>query len=296
MKTPIWEESTGSLQAWLLANRLAVPVDLWTITLRSGAVLRYSSADVAVTFGGNTYALGPIIEAGDVRQKMGVGVDTMSMSIAPRDSDAVGSVPMMQALAAGLFDGAEVARWRMFLDSSRNLKGVIPEFLGRVGDVKITRTKADIQVRSWLELLNVNVPGHVYQPGCRRVLFDAKCGVSRAAFTVAGVLGSADSTRRVHTTTSAAVVGKPAEWAALGEMAFTSGANAGVARSVSLHGLSGGTATITTIRPFPFQAQAGDTFTITAGCDKKRTTCRDKFSNGARFAGEPFVPPPETTT
>jgi uncharacterized phage protein (TIGR02218 family) len=297
MRTPLYEESPGSLQAWLLANKEAIPLDLWTITLDGGQVLRFTSGDVAVGFGGNTYSMGPIIERGDTKMRMGVAVDTLSMQITPRDTDMVGSVPMMAALSAGLFDGAEIALWRLFMDLGGVVRGVLPEFLGTAGDIRTVGLKASIQVRSWLELLNVSVPGNVYQAGCRRTLYDAGCGVSRSAFTVSGTLSAtADATKRIHTSTSAAVIAKPSAWGSIGVLRFTSGANTGVARPVRVHSLSAGTATITTIYGFPFQAQAGDSFELQAGCDKRKTTCGGKFSNSARFSGEPYIPAPETVT
>lgn len=297
MKSPIYEESPGSLQAWLLANKEAIPIDLWTITLDGGQVLRFTSGDAAVTFSGNTYSIGPLIWRGDTKMRMGVTVDTLSMQITPRDTDMVGSVPMMTALTAGLFDGAEVTLWRVFMDLGGVVRGVLPEFLGRVGDIRTGHLKASLQVRSWLELLNVSVPGHVYQAGCRRTLYSSQCGVNRAAFTVSGVLSAnADATKRIHTSTSAAVVAKPSGWGNIGVLRFTSGANAGVSRPVRVHSLSAGTATITAQFGFPFQAQAGDGFELQAGCDKLKATCGSKFSNSARFSGEPYIPAPETVT
>ena len=35
---------------------------------------------------------------------------------------------------------------------------------------------------------------------------------------------------------------------------------------------------------------AGDTFTVTAGCDKRFATCRDRFANGINFRGFPHIP------
>jgi len=34
----------------------------------------------------------------------------------------------------------------------------------------------------------------------------------------------------------------------------------------------------------------GDAFDATAGCDKRLSTCRDKFSNAVNFRGAPFMP------
>ena len=40
----------------------------------------------------------------------------------------------------------------------------------------------------------------------------------------------------------------------------------------------------------PFVSGTGDTFTVTAGCDKRFETCRDRFANGANFRGFPHMP------
>ena len=34
----------------------------------------------------------------------------------------------------------------------------------------------------------------------------------------------------------------------------------------------------------------GDTFVVTAGCDKRFATCRDRFNNAANFRGFPHIP------
>ncbi len=35
---------------------------------------------------------------------------------------------------------------------------------------------------------------------------------------------------------------------------------------------------------------AGDTFAVTAGCDKLFSTCQAKFANGVNFRGFPHMP------
>ncbi len=34
----------------------------------------------------------------------------------------------------------------------------------------------------------------------------------------------------------------------------------------------------------------GDAFTVTAGCDKRFATCRDRFANTVNFRGFPHIP------
>lgn len=307
MKKPLWEPAEGALVAWLNANRQAMPVDLWTITLIGGTVLRYSAADVPVTLpamwgrygsGPQTWVLGPGIQRGRRQQRIGVAVDTLNLTIFADDTVLVGSVPMLQALAKGLFTGATVALSRAFLDLAGVCKGVVPDFFGRVGAVRAGRSQASVEVRSHGELLDVMIPADVYQPGCRNTLFDAQCGLSAAAYTVAGTASAAgEATRRTITSVSAAVLAKPTAWADLGVLSFTTGANAGVSRTVRTHTNSSGTATVSVVYPFPFAIGAGDAFTLRAGCNKVADgDCTVKFSNRARVRAEPLIPAPETVT
>ena len=40
----------------------------------------------------------------------------------------------------------------------------------------------------------------------------------------------------------------------------------------------------------PEPIAAGDTFDVTAGCDKQFSTCHDKFANVVNFRGFPHIP------
>jgi uncharacterized phage protein (TIGR02218 family) len=296
MKTPSWEPSAGALLAWLMANQQARPVDCWTFTLASGLVLRYTNADRPITVNSTTWALGPGLARSRIKQSIGVSVDSMSFTLQAGATVLVAGVPILQLLAAGGFANATVALERAFLDDADVCKGLVPVFYGRMGGVKTTRSGAAGEVRSHAELLDVMIPGDVYQPGCRNTVFDAQCGLAAATFTVAGTTNAAsDATRRVITSTSAAVIAKPTAWGDLGVLTFTSGLNAGQSRTVRTHVLAAGTATITAGYPFTFAIASADAFTLRAGCNKvKAGDCTVKFANVARFRGEPFIPSPET--
>jgi uncharacterized phage protein (TIGR02218 family) len=47
---------------------------------------------------------------------------------------------------------------------------------------------------------------------------------------------------------------------------------------------------VTLFLPTSFPIAVGDTFSISAGCDKSKDTCQAKFANIANFRGFPFVP------
>lgn len=71
-----------------------------------------------------------------------------------------------------------------------------------------------------------------------------------------------------------------------GVLTFTSGANNG--RSMEVRQYTEGMITLSL--PMPYPIEVGDTYTMTPGCDKFLTTCRDKFSNVVNFRGEPYLP------
>ena len=71
-----------------------------------------------------------------------------------------------------------------------------------------------------------------------------------------------------------------------GVMTMTSGANNGLAMEVKSYVVG----QITLQLPFPYTVAAGDTYSLTAGCDRSFSTCKDRFNNVRNFRGEPYLP------
>jgi uncharacterized phage protein (TIGR02218 family) len=78
-------------------------------------------------------------------------------------------------------------------------------------------------------------------------------------------------------------------WFTAGKLTFTGGANDGHAVEVKSHRV-GGVIAIALWQAAPQPIAPGDTFTISAGCDKRFTTCRDRFGNVTNFRGFPHIP------
>lgn len=78
------------------------------------------------------------------------------------------------------------------------------------------------------------------------------------------------------------------DWFERGLLVFEDGPNQGRAMEIRSWDLA--QQRITTYLPISFPVQAGDHIRISPGCDKRRQTCRDKFSNIINFRGEPFIP------
>ncbi len=261
--------------------------DLFTFTLVDGSVLRYTSADIDVTVGARTFShAGPIIKRSRTRSTIGVSVDTLDLEIYSDDSHLIGGTPFPQAVANGMFDSATVELERCFsAGPGEVIAGTVILFVGRVSDVSTDGMATKMSVRSHLELLNVSMPRNLYQPPCGHSLYGYGCGVVRAAFGVNSSVASG-STRQILNCALAQAAG----YFDIGEIVFTSGPNNGIRRTVRSYAPG----VVELAYPLPRTANVGDTFTIYPGCDKRMTTCRDRFGNLPRFRATPFVPVPET--
>src|SRR3546814_4253574 len=67
---------------------------------------------------------------------------------------------------------------------------------------------------------------------------------------------------------------------------FLSGANSGLERAI----LSSASDMIQLSEPPAFACAPGDAIELRQGCDKRFSTCRNRFANAANFQGEPHVP------
>lgn len=281
------KSATAPLIELLGSGRPFLMADCYTLTLASGSVLRFTSFDVSLSFGGNTWsASGPVIERGNTRTVIGLEVDTLELRISPKDTDLVGAQSWFQAACSGALDGATLILQRAFIEAAPTVVGMLKMFVGDVAPITIDRMTIAMTCNSPLQLLNTKLPRNLYQAGCQHTLFDSGCALSSAAFAVTGTVTGA-ATRTGFT----ASMGNPDGWFDLGSLQFTGGALAGTRRSVKRW--SGGA--IALLNPLPAAPAITDAFTVWPGCDRSKATCESaKFNNLVNFKGYPFVPVPET--
>lgn len=293
MRTALWETSTGALTALLNSRAPLNKADLYTVTLAGGSVLRWSGADVALSGDGNTWVLGPGLQRTSVRFMVGVQVDTCRVTITDIAGTTINGKPLMQAISAGVLRNARVQIDRAFWGVGDTAPvGALLWFGGRVSDIVTTRYSAEVTLRSDLEILDTMLPREIYQAGCLNTLFDSACGLNRASFAVTGTAASATDTRRI---TFSHALAQASGHFDLGVLQFSTGANAGISRTVKTH-VAGSPGSLTVLNPWPFPVASGDAFTVWPGCDKRQSTCSGKFSNLVRFRGMPYIPVPETVT
>ena len=145
-----------------------------------------------------------------------------------------------------------------------------------------------INVQSLMRLLQINTPRNVYQAQCRHILYDSRCTLSQASYTTSYTVGSATQ----NSVTASAAVPAPSGSGTyqFGKLKFTSGANNGVTVTILQQSIS----TFLLYGLLPYLPSPGDTFTVSAGCDKQTATC-SLFGNLVNFGGTPNIPIPEVT-
>lgn len=104
------------------------------------------------------------------------------------------------------------------------------------------------------------------------------------ALTVSSSVATVTS-RRVFTT---AAISRSDGWFDGGVVTWLTGLNAGLEAEVKRWTDSSNT--IELHQAMPFNIAASDTFTVTAGCDLLRATCKTKFDNVYNFRGFPDMP------
>jgi uncharacterized phage protein (TIGR02218 family) len=273
--------ATGTFPTWSEAIALA---DLWTITLISGQVLRWTSADIPISANGQTFAVGPIIKRGNTRLTASLEVDTLDVAIETGQTTMLGPIPFAHAAANGALDGASVKLERAFMAAWGNVSATVHLFEGRVSGIDPKHTEVGIQVKSLLEILDSKWPRNLYQPACCHQLYGSGCGKARASYQAAGTATGGTATRINWQT------GKPAGYYDQGVIVFTSGQNLGARRTIKSSTASG----VEISLPLPYPAKPGDAFQIVPGCDKTHAACKEKFGNANAFRGFPWVPKPET--
>jgi len=252
----------------------------WRLTRRDGVVHGFTDHDRALTFDGTTFEAASGFTASDI--KMGVGLSVANLEV----SGALSSETLTDSdLGAGRYDDARIEIYRV------NWQDVSQRVLmrsGSLGEVRRSGSAFTAEVRGLAHYLQ-QPKGRLYQFACDADLGDGRCKVnlSSSAFKGTGTVGAVISARRFAATGLGTFAH---DFFSRGLLTFTSGPANGLSIEVKAHAK---TASVVTIELWsePVGAPAtGNTFTITAGCDKRFETCKARFNNAPNFRGFPSMP------
>lgn len=247
----------------------------WRVTLQSGTVYGFTDHDRPLTVSGVTYEAGTGFLPSAIQTQSRLAVDNQSMQ-GFLDSDAIAA----DDLAAGVWDYAEVL---VFAVNWRNVsQGIDIKERGRLGEVSLQRGTFTAEFRGLANAYSQAV-SPVYQPACRAQLGDAQCGVALAGWTVSGTLASVSA--------DGLTLGDPAraeatDYFAGGKITLLDGPSAGLSMEIK----TSAPGSVVLQMQLPRSAEAGNAYSLHAGCDKTFGTCVARFGNGVNFRGEPHVP------
>lgn len=232
-----------------------------------------------VTFLGNTgYTPSATTNSGDL------SVDNLDM-YGLIDSETLTE----EDILAGRYD---YCRLWLFLVDYTNLAALEATIkFGRIGEVSMQRDLFSAEFRGIAQALDQDTIKH-YMPSCFATLGDSACKVdlTATAFNHTGSVTALVSQRKIEDTT----ISEADDYWQGGILRWTSGANAGreveIKNSLLSDPDSGNNPTIELLEAEFGVIAISDTFTMTRGCDKSLTTCRDVFSNVINYRGFPHLP------
>jgi uncharacterized phage protein (TIGR02218 family) len=263
-----------------LASGATTLVWCWRLTRRDGVKLGFTDHDRDIAFDGTTFEAAAGFTASEIKDAVGLSVDNLEVE------SALSSGRLTEAdLAAGLYDDARVEIFRVNWQAAEERMLVRS---GSLGEVRRAGLAFAAEVRGLAHYLQ-QPKGRLFQFGCDADLGDQRCGVdlNQAQYRGIGTVDAASSARRF---TATGLDTFADDWFTRGLLTFTSGANDGRAVEVKRHELRDGLVSLELWQEPGETPAPGDTFTVTAGCDKQLATCRAKFANVVNFRGFPHMP------
>ena len=252
----------------------------WAITRRDGATYGFTDHDMPLSFDGVTFAADSGLTAAALSQSTGLSVD---------NTEAIGALSdaaiSEQDIEAGRFDGAEVLCW---LVNWQDLSQRWLQFRGSLGELRRAGGAFTAELRGLTDALNQPI-GRVYQKPCTAVLGDSQCGfdLDDPTFTVQTQVEEVTESRVF---TIAGHTDFETDWFARGRFEVLDGAGVGLWGSIKRDLLTATGRAIELWEPIRAGVAVGTQIKLSAGCDKRAATCREKFNNFINFQGFPDLP------
>lgn len=262
-----------------LASGATTLCHCWKIVRRDGVVLGFTDHDEDLLFSGTQFRAGSF-EGTEIEERFGLAATGSELHGALSD-DAISE----DDLVAGKYDAARV---ELYLVDWSNVENRMLRHSGDIGEVRREGAAFAAEIRGLAHQLDQE-SGRIYAASCDADLGDARCKIDlsdpayRGAGEVALVQGAA-------LFTAAGLDAFEDDCFSRGRLTWLSGANEGGAVEIKTHRNNDGEVMLALWQTPPRAMQPGDTFALTAGCDKRFETCRARFANALNFRGFPHMP------
>jgi uncharacterized phage protein (TIGR02218 family) len=252
----------------------------WKLARRDGTIQGFTDHDDDLVIAGVTYRAGTGFTSSEATSRFDLSVDGAEI-VGALSGDAL----LESDLAAGRYDAASVETWLVDW-SDTSLKVLTAR--ATLGEVKREGLAFSAELRGLADQLS-QPSGRLFTARCSADLGDLRC---RFDLATAGLEGEGSVTSIESTSTI--VAGGLDTFAESvftgGKLTWTSGANDGLSVEIKDHRTASGHARLSLWQAMPEAIANGDTFVVSAGCDKRFATCRDRFANVANFRGFPHIP------
>ncbi|MCF6370480.1 DUF2163 domain-containing protein [Rhizobium halophilum] len=258
-----------------LAGEATTTCHCWRVTRRDGRVLGFTDHDHDLAFAGTSFLAASSFSGSEVEAATGLAASTDEVA-----GGFSSEVISEEDLAAGLYDGARVER---YLDNWQAPEEHMLLDVREVGEVTRSGAAFTAELRSMAHRL-AQPQGRVYNRRCDAELGDGRCRVDLAGWTGSGTV--------VSVVDESAIIAEGLD--AFADGFFRLGVmRLGDGRRVDVEAhrrLAEGRAELRFWLPLEGRLEAGQSFTISAGCDKTFATCKSRFANQLNFRGFPHVP------
>lgn len=250
---------------------LGRPIELFLFR-RGTLCWPYTSGDMAHVFQGKTY--NPV---------------TISRANFERDEDTASSrlkirLERTLKVCAQFIDGSTPSPVAITVyRKHRNDTDFIVLFKGRVSNAELTGEEVTLECQSPLGSDEKSIPRHLIMRTCPHVLYGPKCALNREDYAHGGTITSINGNIVFVTGLTG---GLPNDYWSAGVLRHDS---TGFRTFVQRYRFFGGHE-FTLLQPPPSNWGTTDAVTAYAGCNRKHTTCRDKFDNIPNFGGFPLHP------
>ena len=262
-----------------LADGATTICHCWKLIRRDGGTFGFTDHDRDLAFGGMTFAARTGLEAAEASAELGFAVGGGEVSGA-----LVSAGLTEDDISSGLYDDASVETW---LVNWSNVAERLLLDIGTIGEIRRADGTFVAEVRGIMHRFDEE-RGRLYRATCSADLGDARCGVSltSSAYSETGTVTRTDGALGI----AASGIGFADGWCTGGKLTWTSGANKDISVEVKVHRAVSGTDEFDLWQRAPQPIETGDTFRVTAGCDKTHAACRGKFKNALNFRGFPHMP------
>ena len=263
-----------------LAQSETTTAKCWRVRRTDGVTLGFTEHDRSVVVEGTICAPNFGLDGGEMPSRLGQQVETGEV-LGVLDSAAI----VEDDILLGRYDGARVETW--LVNWSEPSQCVMLR-VDTIGEIVREDGVFRAELRSPQQALNIT-RGRVFQGLCDASVGDGRCGVDvdHAAYRgEAIVVGRIDD---FHLRVSG-LAGFDENWFAFGVAHWTDGKRHGLRDAVLTHRRDADGDILGFSSRVGEWCAPGDGLAVTAGCDRRFATCREKFANTANFRGFPHIP------